>query len=220
MVFAQIAQTRPVGQMITHQLLRHGGKQHLAAMPCRHQVSGSVDRAAVVVAVPQLRAARVQSHPHPQRHEAAFRLGPKRTLSVQGGAEGLRSSRKSGMDAIAGGLDDAALILLGSGAKEHVVASQGRAHGVGMRLPQPGASLDVGKKKRHGSGRQAAHGDFLKRLSQKAFVIIPQTDRHFLPPCAAPNGQACCRPQSIIASTTGRKLIPSGVSEYSTFGGT
>ena len=52
----------------------------------------------------------------------------------------------AGVDAVAGGLHDHAVVLGDCTPHDLVVARQALAHGVGMLLPQAGRALDVGEE--------------------------------------------------------------------------
>ena len=68
--------------------------------------------------------------------------------------QSLRGGGKGGIKRIAAGFEEVTVVLLNRLTQNFIMPRQGRAHGIGLLLPEAGAGLDVGKKKSHGSGRR------------------------------------------------------------------
>jgi len=154
-MFTQIAQADPSGQAV----LNHGGgrlrHQNLPACAHGHQTRRAVERSAVVVAVAQLGLARVQRHAHAQGAGLAPGLRLQTPLAGGDGDDAVEGRGKDSIQAIAGRLDDLAVVGLDGGAQDNVMPGQGGLHLFRMPVPKLGAALDIGEEEGDGAGREA-----------------------------------------------------------------
>ena len=139
---------------------RRGGlrDEDLAGMRGGHQARGAVHHRAVVVATPVLRIAGVQTHAHTQRSRRAPRLGLQRQLPGHCRVDGVRRGGKGGVHAVAGGLDDVAVVFEHRALQDLVVPGERVLHRLGMVLPQTSRPLEIREEEGDRSLRQHRHG--------------------------------------------------------------
>ncbi len=143
---ADVAQRDAVRQAVADELGRRLRDQHLPAVGGGHDPRGAVDRRAVPVVVAVLRGADVQAAAHLQRDAVLVPEAGERALQRDRRLERVDRIGEDRVDAVAGRLHDRAAMALDGGARERVVLGQRRRHPLRLRLPQPGARLDVGEE--------------------------------------------------------------------------
>ncbi len=84
------------------------------------------------------------------------------TEGVTTGRDHVRDQRieraiKGSVHAVAGHLHNRSTIALHGGLGDGIVASHHGQHPIGLLLPKPGATFDIGKEKRDGLFRHAVH---------------------------------------------------------------
>jgi hypothetical protein len=157
-VLAQVSQGHAWGQFAADQPGGGLREQHLAAVGSRHQSGGAVDRRAVIVAIPLLADASVQTHARQQRPGQRPGLSYEGVLGGERGADGVRCPREGGVESIAGRLDDLSIVRKHRAAQDRIMSCQRRAHRRGLLLPQPGLPLEVGEEERDCARERVRHG--------------------------------------------------------------
>src|SRR4029079_16745834 len=94
--------------------------------------------------------------------------GVKGLLGSEGGGEGIMGSVEGSAEGIAHGLEDVAAVGVYCLAEHVVVASEARAHLLGILIPTCGAALYVGEEERDGTGRVITHFYLPARTQQPA----------------------------------------------------
>ena len=181
----EIDQVEVVGQGIAHECCAGAREHDLAPVRRRHQPARAVQRRAEVVAVALVHLAGVDAHADRQRSDRTPRLGRERAHRLHGSGDGIRDGRQRGVRTVAGGLEDAARVLLDGIAEDRVVTRQCLPHGVGMLFPQARRTLDVGaeedgrpqrltrRRRRHRSG----DGSEIRVLTDDATLEVLQRGR-------------------------------------------
>lgn len=122
--------------------------QGLAAVGSGHQPGGAVQRSAEEVSVPLFRLSGVDADPEAEPPYFRQRLVGEPTLDVSGGLQGIARRVEHGADAVSGVLEDPSTMFFHQVFEEPIVDSQSLPHRLGVLLPQPGRSLQVGEQKR------------------------------------------------------------------------
>ena len=107
MVLAEVEQ---LDTAVLHELLGRERDDDLAAVRDRHQASRTVDGGAVVVAVADLGWSRVHAHAHDEWPGVAPCLVAEGALRGNRGVDGIVGGAERSMEAVAGGLDDVAVV--------------------------------------------------------------------------------------------------------------
>jgi len=79
-------------------------------------------------------------------------------LSVQSRGDRIAGTAERDMDRIVSALEHVAAMRLDSAAQDHLVPQEGDRGRPTVLMDQPGAALDISKKKANGPRRQVRHG--------------------------------------------------------------
>ena len=150
-MLAEVDEIYRVLEVVADQVRGRSRGEDLPAVSRGGHTRRAIHRGTEVVAFTQLSATGVQAHPHPQRLGERPILSDERALGVEGGDQRMVGEGECGMEPVASCFHDMAVAVLDGGAKDRVVASERRSHGLGMLLPEPGGALEVGEQERHGS---------------------------------------------------------------------
>ena len=153
-VDAQVAEARPVRQVVTSTRDRRRGYEHLAAVAGAHDAGGTVDVDAHVVGRSQRDGPGVDAHPHPD-HAVGRPGGPgEPSLRLEGGVDRRRRSLEDDEERVALGVHDLPAAALDDVAQELVVELEDAAVGVAQPIEEAGRALDIGEQQRDDTGRQ------------------------------------------------------------------
>jgi hypothetical protein len=150
-MLAKFAEGNILRQLFTHHLRGRFRKQHLPAMPNRHDARGPVNRRAEVVAVAFLRDAGVQPAAHPEREAAVGGNRAHPPLQFERRGDRLGGIVERGVQPVAGHLHEVAAVRGDDRVTELVVARQRVGHPRGLGLPQSRAAFDVREEEGHGA---------------------------------------------------------------------
>jgi hypothetical protein len=123
------------------------GDDKVGALTCERPVEGDPH---------VLGLTRVHTHPDAEAHALGPRRGLERRLRERARPQAVVCGRERAVEAVAGGLDDVAVVLGDRRTDDLVVPGQRVAHGVGMLLPQTRRALDVGEQEGDRPRRQLA----------------------------------------------------------------
>ena len=144
-VDAQVAEARPVRQVVTSTRDRRRGHEHLAAVAGAHDAGGTVDIDAHVVGRSQRDGPGVDAHPHPD-HAVGRPRGPgEPALRLEGGVDRRRRSLEDDEERVALGVHDLPAAALDDVAQELVVELEDAAVGVAQpirRRVEPSISVN------------------------------------------------------------------------------
>jgi hypothetical protein len=153
-VLPQVDQPHTLGQRVTRQRLGRVRNEHLTAMGEGHQPGASIQRPIHVLPWrTQPALVRVQSHAHQNWTRVVPRLGSEPLLSLEDRAQRIRCRNERSGHSIAHRREDDTLIAFDRAAHDLVVPRDRLLHRLGVLLPQPRRTLDVGEEERHGSRR-------------------------------------------------------------------
>ncbi len=124
-----------------------------------HQAGEAIESGSEVIPVMGLSGDGMHRHPNSKR---AIHRGPalrcQRPLCIEGRGYGIRSGGEGGLDGIADGFEEHAVVCLDCCPQERVVALDRRRHRRLVLLPERGAALDVGEEEGDGAGGEIGHG--------------------------------------------------------------
>ncbi len=100
-----------------------------------HDAGGSIDRAAVVVAVAEVERAKVNTAPDPQGHAVGYRWVGQRMLQFQHCSDRIEGIVERGVHTVPGHLHQAAAVVPDSATGDGVVVRKRLAHARGLLLP-------------------------------------------------------------------------------------
>jgi len=144
---AEIAQHDFRRQRAAHDFRRNMRQQTLSAVAHRKNAGHAIERWTEVIIVALLGLTRVHGHADAQGSGLFPRGGGKPALGRHGGIDRVVRVVEGHAKGVADGLENIAIKLLECGAQQRVMLRQRAAHRLGMRFPQLGTPLDVGKKK-------------------------------------------------------------------------
>ncbi len=145
---AQVAQRHRVRQALADAIDHRLRKEDLAAVRGLHDSRGAVDGAAEEIVVAPLDEAEVQSRAYPKRDRARRRRHVERALQRYRRRERVDRIGERRVHAVAGHLDDDAVILVDGRARQAIVLGERAGHGLALPFPQARAALDVGEEQR------------------------------------------------------------------------
>jgi hypothetical protein len=150
-VTAEREQRHSLGKLPPRHVAYGGGEKHLSAVPGGEEPGEPVQPRRVVIPVRRrLRRGEMERHPHPQRTGLRPGFGGEGALGRDGGGDGPRRFRQSGLKRIADRLEMVAAVGANRLAEDRVMALDGAPHGGPVALPEPGRALDVGEEEGDG----------------------------------------------------------------------
>ncbi len=170
----EIDERHTVRQPIDDKIMHGTRQQYLAAMSDRPQPRTPTQRDTEIIAlVAQLRLRGMQRDPHPKLQPIGPDLRGQRTLGLQRRRHRVGRARERRHDAVALALFQRPHTTMAAHRirQQRIMRRHSLGHRIGLRLPQPRRSLDVGQDKRHGAGGQRKHG--FVRLVDAAQPIPP-----------------------------------------------
>ena len=145
-VVAEIDDHHAVGEVVASEVDRGLRHHDLTAVGSAHEPGRSVQRRAVVVALAQLRGARVDAHAYQQCPGRRPVLRAERELRVDRSRDRVRRGRERGMHTVTRGLHDVTVVTLDRRAQDLVVARQRALHRFGVLLPEARRTLEIGEE--------------------------------------------------------------------------
>ena len=125
-------------------------EEDLPAVSGAHDPASPIDGAAEVIVVTTFDDADVKADPDTQREAVRGERIGECALHGDCCAHAAESIGECRADAVTGGLDDRACVLLDGVPHEDIVTRERNAHPIGILLPQPSTPLDVGEENRDG----------------------------------------------------------------------
>ena len=156
-MLTQADQFHRITELVTHELLHRTSRQHLTPVRHRHQTGGTIHHRAVIVTIPFLARAAVDTHTNEESHPALGWLIGDRSLRLDRGTQRLVGPGEHPEKPIPGRLHHTAVMRPDRNPQDRVVTSQRRPHRLRVLFPQSRRALEIGEQERHRPRWQLDH---------------------------------------------------------------
>ncbi len=157
-MFTERPQSHARRQHVANEFLCGQRKQHLAAVGRGEDARHAIQRPAKIIALPQLRRARMQRHAHLDSAGAFPGRSLQRPLRLHRAAQRILRGIEGDVKRIADGLENEPFAGLKGLAQQPVVQRQIHAHGLRLLLPFTRAAFDVAEQEGDRSRGELSHG--------------------------------------------------------------